>query len=136
MKRSPLSRTSALRRRHSLRARRKPADRTDPARAIWKVPHAGFCQCGCNRFALHLERHHVTTLEAIKAEGRMDVAWDLGNSMLLHELCHSRHTSAFRKIRLEKVPELALAFAVDLLGEDRAALYLARHYDCAHRWSA
>jgi hypothetical protein len=50
--------------------------------------------------------------------------------MLLDPHCHARHTSAMYRIHVENLPDAALAFAVDLLGEDRAALYVERYYNC------
>jgi hypothetical protein len=50
--------------------------------------------------------------------------------MLLHPVCHSRHHSGMRRIRIEYVPAAALSFAVDLFGELRAAEYVHRYYDC------
>lgn len=129
MKSSPLTRRTPPRRTGPLRRRRKPVV-VDPAvvaaREAWKVPRAGFCACGCDRFALHLERHHVVYEQHVRAEGG-DV-WDLANSILLHPRCHSQHHSAARRIPLAQVPDSALAFAVDLLGEDAAALYFVRRY--------
>lgn len=123
MKRSPL--------------KRKPrVKRDEPGRDAWKASKAGPCQCGCHRFSMHLERHHVIELQRIRQEGRDDLAWDLRNSMLLHPHCHGRHTSAMHRIAIERIPEEALAFAVDLLGEDRAALYIARYYDGRRSWAA
>lgn len=135
MKRSQLARKSPLRARAPMRRRRaKPPVETVEqrnARLIWKTPRAGFCQCGCDRFSLHLERHHVLTVSRLKQEGRTDVLWQLENSMLLHPHCHERHTGHARKIRIEHVPAVALQFAVDVLGEGAAAAYFSAHYDCA-----
>jgi 5-methylcytosine-specific restriction endonuclease McrA len=125
MKRSPLK-----------RGRRKPIDRTDPDFIAWKIPHGGYCQCQCGTFSMHLERHHVLPLSTLKQLGRLDVAWDLANSMLLAPVCHARHTNAVRRIPLEMVPEAAVAFVVDVLGEDRSVLFFARFYGCEHRWAA
>lgn len=127
MKHTPLKRTGSLKR-SQLRSHPKRVDRTDPARIAWKVPHGGFCQCGCDRFALHLERHHIVALSTIRQEGRLDLEFDLRNSLLLHPHCHSWHTDASRRIPLAAVPSVALDFAVELLGRDRAALYMARFY--------
>lgn len=123
MKRSPLSRKTLLR-----RGRPKPVNRNDPARIAWKEPTGGYCQCGCQRFSMHLEGHHVLEAQLLKREGREDVLWDPRNRMMLAPACHSNHTSAFRRIALKAVPAPAVAFAVEVLGEDRAALYLARMY--------
>lgn len=44
--------------------------------------------------------------------------------------CHARHhePSGRRRLPLGKVPKAAVKFAVDLMGEDRAANYFSRHY--------
>lgn len=128
MKRSALLRRTPLRTRSQLRSRPKRVDRTDPARIEWKIVHAGPCDCGCHRFSMHLDHHHVVSQQEIKREGREDMLWDPRNGMYLHPLCHERHTRAMRRIPLERVSGAALAFAVDLLGVERAALYVARHY--------
>lgn len=94
----------------------------------WKDPKAGFCGCGCQRFSLHLERHHVCYEQHVRAENG-DV-WCLANSLLLHPACHAAHHSGQRRIRIEYIPAAALAFAVDLFGEARAAVYVRRYYDC------
>jgi hypothetical protein len=119
MKRSPLKRYTALRSRPK---------RVSPIEGsfLWKEPHAGYCQCGCTRFALRLERHHVVYAQHVKAEHGNE--WDMANSMLISNWCHSHHHSGFRRIPLESIPEPALAFGVDLMGEDKAALYFARYY--------
>src|SRR6185312_16954391 len=126
MKRTPLKRSGPLRR------RRKTAHPAEDlaAKAAWKDPHAGYCACGCSRFTMHLERHHVVSQERIKQEGRWDLLWDGRNGMYLHPLCHARHTNAFRRIRIERVPMLALLFARELLGEAGAAAYLECQYNC------
>lgn len=127
MKRSPISRFSPLQRRSPLRQRPKKVSRTE-SEFLWKQTVSGFCQCGCSRFSLRLERHHVLDAQFLKRERHTAHLWDQRNSMLLHPLCHARHTNAFRRIPIEAVPEAALAFAVDLLGEDRAAVEIARRY--------
>lgn len=122
MKRSP------LRRRTGLRSRPKQINRNDPARQAWKTSVAGYCQCGCDRFSLHLHRHHVL-LEQIVEREHGDV-YDLANSMLLHPHCHANHHSAARKVPIESVPAAAVLFAVGLLGEAAAADYFDRRYGC------
>lgn len=77
---------------------------------------------------MHLHRHHVVMAQIVKREGGN--VWDLANSMLLHPDCHRRHHDHFHKIPIERVPEAALAFAVDLLGEGRASMYFAARYNC------
>jgi hypothetical protein len=77
---------------------------------------------------MHRERHHVLERGWLVKNGFKRYEFDLRNSMLLHPYCHANHTSAHRRIPVESVPERALAFAVDLLGEDRAAMEIARRY--------
>lgn len=120
---------TALLRRTPLRSRPKRVDLTDPARVAWKTSQSGWCQCGCDRFSLHLEKHHVTERQTVVREGRPDLEWDPRNGMYLAPICHARHTSAMRRIPLPSVPDAAVAFAVELFGSDlRAAQYLARFY--------
>jgi hypothetical protein len=67
--------------------------------------------------------------QIVKREKRFDLLWDLRNSMLLApEPCHSNHTNAHRRIALSAVPLPARAFAIELLGEDRAILFFTRTY--------
>jgi hypothetical protein len=42
--------------------------------------------------------------------------------------CHQAHHARTRPVALAALPEEAVAFAVRLLGEDRAHTYLARRY--------
>lgn len=121
MRRSPLKRYTAL------RSRPKKPTRTE-AEYAWKDHGPGYCQCGCDRYALRRERHHIIERSWLVKNGYGRYEFDQRNSMLLHPLCHARHTSAFRRIPIEAVPEAALAFCVELLGEDRAALELTRRY--------
>jgi hypothetical protein len=121
MKRSPIKRYTAL------RSRPKKPNRTEAA-FDWKDHGPGYCECGCDRFSLHRERHHVLERGWLVKNGFGRYEYDQRNSMMLHPHCHANHTSAHRRIPIESVPEAALAFAVDLLGEDRAALELSRRY--------
>lgn len=129
-RRTELKRTDSLKR-TVLRSRPKrrvetPVERE--ARLAWKTPHQGFCSCGCERFSMHLERHHVCYEQHVRREGG-DV-WNIANSMLLHPTCHASHHSAMRRIKIEYVSRAALEFALELLGEARSADYFARFYDC------
>lgn len=113
MRRSPLKRHTQ-------------SKRAEAGRVEWKEPHAGFCQCGCNRFSMHLHRHHVVYEQIVRREG--GDPWALANSMLLHENCHAAQHSGFRRIHVENLPLAAVDFARRLLGEDRAALFIDRYY--------
>ena len=122
--RKPLRRTPL--RRHPKRHVETPAERE--ARMTWADPHRGWCSYGCGSFSTHLQRHHVLLAQIVKREGG-DV-WALANSMLLAESRHRRHHDCIRKLPIGRVPEQAVAFAVDLLGEGRATLYFRARYDC------
>jgi len=106
---------------------RPPADhRSEPGYREWTKPTYGHCAvCGEEG---PLERHHVIKRQHLRAEGLP--VWDLRNSMLLGRYCrcHSRHTNAAVLIPLAAVPVEAQLYAVELLGEARAADYLARFY--------
>jgi hypothetical protein len=58
--------------------------------------------------------------------------WDLDNAMELGRWCrcHDDHhaPNGRKKLPLARVPRAAISFAIDLMGEDRARTYLARHY--------
>ena len=125
MKRSPLLARTSLKRSSALRTRHRPPS-TDLARKVWKEPRAGWCECGCGEYALHLERHHVFELQMCKRE-RLPL-WDLANSMLLSPHCHARHTSALRRLPIHRVPKAAIRWGVDQLGSDRAWAYLVKKY--------
>lgn len=120
MRRTPLLRRKAL------QSRPRSIDRHDPAVIAWKTAAAGFCQCGCGMFSMRLERHHVIYEQHVRLE-RGD-QWDLANGMMLRRECHRRHHDAIHRIPVESIPESALAFAVDLLGESGAAAYIGRYY--------
>lgn len=105
-----------------------PAEIT--ARLAWKEPKAGKCRCGCSPplIALHLENHHIVEQQMIKRLGRYDLLWDPRNALPLHPKHHAWHTSAFRRIPLASIPDAAVTFAIELLGEGSATVYLDRHY--------
>lgn len=126
MRRTALRHRKPLQARSRLRARPKPRAPRTVAEEAWKIPQSGYCQCGCDRFSIHLHRHHVVTQATVRREG--GDPWAIANSMLLHPDCHMRHHSAFHRIPLPSVPQDAVDFAVRLLGVDRAALYFARFY--------
>ena len=131
MKRSPLKQRTPLKR-SRLRSRSDSYSQKrmllEPGRTVWKEQQRGFCQCGCNRFSMHLERHHVVYEQHVRREG--GDPWTLANSMLLHPDCHARHHSGFRRVPVEYVPVEALRFALGLLGEARSAAYFQRYYGC------
>lgn len=122
MRRSPLLRKTRL------RARAKPR-KANPARDAWKTQEFGRCAV-CGHLG-YLVRHHVIYAQHVR-RADPSLEWDQRNAMLLGQdcTCHASHHAAVKRIPLELVPEAAVAFAVDLLGEEFAAAYLQRRYDC------
>jgi hypothetical protein len=108
--------------------RRQRAKHAEPGRAEWKAPHSGRCE-GCGRRG-PLVRHHVVREQDVRSEG--GDPWDQRNAMELGRYCncHGDHhaPNGQRKLPLEKVPQTAIRFTVELMGEDRAVNYLSRHY--------
>lgn len=107
---------------------RPPVDRSgEPGRREWKTPLVGRCaNCGARGLLL---RHHVIAEQHVRRAG--GDPWDLANAMALGYYacaCHRDHHSAVRRLPLSRLPDNALAFAVDLLGEAGAADYLRRYY--------
>lgn len=119
-----MKRTSLLRR-SRLRSRPRRVDYNHPGRKAWQEPQSGFCPV-CRRPCWRLHRHHVLLEQIVRREGA-DV-WALRNSMLICPDCHAAHHAASKKIPLKLVPEAAIAFAVDVLGEHRAARYFKDRY--------
>ena len=123
MKRTALRPVSAKRARH-LRV-----VRDEPGREEFKRIWMGVCSvCGAPGL---VRRHHVCYEQAVRrANGN---PWDLRNAMTvgLHETCacHSRQHTAVKRIPLAAVPTEAIEFAVELLGQFNAAVYLASHYE-------
>lgn len=105
-----------------------PADhRSEPGYREWTTPPPrGKCAC-CGEDGPR-ERHHVIKAQHLRAEGLP--VYDLRNAMLLGRWCrcHSRHTNAAVKIPLRLVPPEAVEYALELLGPERGADYLSRHY--------
>ena len=107
-----------------------PVDRrSEPGYAAWHQPSFGPCAaCGIPD---RLIGHHVILAQHVRA---LDpgLVWALANRLQLGSGarcgCHSRHHAAVARLPLSIIPDAALAFASDLLGEAGAADYLARHY--------
>lgn len=140
MKRSPLKRTatlsrSPLARKRPLRSRVK-ARTPETGEAAFKLVQRGHCSI-CGKWGW-VRRHHVLTESKVRQEGADP--WALRNAIIIGVGgeggarytcdCHANHHAASRKIPIELVPEDALAFAVDVLGEARAADYFRRRYRC------
>ncbi len=113
-------------RRSGLRPRPPLDHRSEPGYAAWHAPIFGVCSvCGQRG---PLERHHVVGEQVVRRE-RGD-PYDLRNSLELGRYCacHRRHTSAVARLPVSVLRSEHLAFMVELLGEDRAALYVVRYY--------
>lgn len=114
-------------RRSPLRAR-PPVDRSDEAGyRAWHTPVWGPCAV-CEKRGLLL-RHHVILEQHVRIEG--GDPWALANSLALGYFacsCHRRHHSACARLPISCVPAAAIAFAVQLLGAERAEDYLKRYY--------
>lgn len=99
----------------------------EPGRVAFKALSHGCCEvCGAPGLRL---RHHVIKESHIRAAGGWP--WDprVGLWVGIYSCrCHADHHARAKPIPLSMLPEDALAFAVDLLGEHQAAAYLARHY--------
>lgn len=133
-RRTPLKRHTQLRtlalRKHadSYRQRTKPID---PAEAEWKRPRYGRCQ-NCQLIDDRpLHGHHVVARQALARAELPE--FDPRDRMDLCERCHMNHEfgQVNRKIKVERVPVLALQFALEVFGEGGAAAYIERHYDCS-----
>lgn len=99
-------------------------------RTAWDdYPRWGNCEA-CGKHG-PVTRHHVVHRQHVRNWHGDE--WDPRNSMLVGDkfgrcTCHASHHLASRRIPLAKVPESALAFAVDLMGEHAAAAYFKRFY--------
>lgn len=127
MKRSPLQRRRPLRRSRPVAVSPRLAD---PERAAWKQVRYGRCEnCGeLSNWPLH--GHHCLARQKLALLGLSQ--FDSRNRMDLCDRCHFEHEfgQENRKIPVERIPERALAYMVDMLGEAGAADYSKRHYGC------
>ena len=107
----------------------KPTPRVDhrgePGWRDWHQPIWGNCAV-CSQPG-RLERHHVVLEQHVRAAG--GDPWDTRNALELGRYCrcHRDHHQAARRISLKHVPDQAVAFASELLGEGAGA-YLSRYY--------
>lgn len=101
----------------------------EPGREEWKRPHWGRCAL-CGERGL-LIRHHVVLEQHVRAE--FGNPYDLRNALPLGAYCrcHRLHHQAAARIPRSAIPPAAVEFAVELLGPERAELYLARYYSAA-----
>ena len=97
------------------------------SRAQWR-PRTGKCVVCGRRGPIWF--HHIVTRNHVEREGG-DV-WDFRNALPVGRpvlcSCHADHHSAKQRIPIYLIPECAHDFAVELLGEDRAAAYWRRYY--------
>jgi hypothetical protein len=70
--------------------------------------------------------HHVTTAQEVRRAG--GDLWSPANSIALCEVCHIAHHNRTRPIPLSAVPEAAVEFADELLGQPAADVYFTRYY--------
>lgn len=111
----------------------RAAGKRPPAR--WRNAKGNRCEVpGCpnprpGKRRLHL--HHVVTRQVIR-RNRGD-QWDPAVGMTVCDSCHSKHHHRTRPIPRSAVPAAAVAYAVQLMGEDRAEDYIARYYSAGDR---
>lgn len=82
------------------------------------------CVCGCGQRAV--QRHHVVYRQHIAQDG--GDARDPRNLVPVAHNCHGGHHSGARRFRLSRLPDSVFEYAAELMGADRAALYLGRYY--------
>lgn len=96
-------------------------------RVEWR-PRTGKCAV-CRRRG-PIWYHHVVLAQHVRREGG-DV-WDFRNALPVGQpflcSCHEAHHNAQPRIPAAKLPDDAIRFAVELMGEDRAAEYIRRYY--------
>lgn len=112
-------------RRVPLRAVPPPNRSDEPGYRVWHSPAFGRCAV-CDQPG-RLVRHHVVLEQHLRAMGAP--AYDLRNALDLgmHCRCHSQHHNGARRIPVSKVPDDAIAYASELLG-DGVGAYLSRYY--------
>lgn len=129
--------------RSRLRATYKPKGYDLKAAERWHrtVLHKAVCAvCGGRE---GLEAHHGVPKAAIEDfareerysnERRNELLWAEGNGVSLCRLCHGRHTNAFRRVPLTRLPTSVVLFAVELgalatrRGSEWAMVRLEREY--------
>ena len=96
-----------------------------------RAPAWACCACAAGRVAS--SSSNITILvraQVVRREG--GDPWDLRNALDVGTeavcRCHARQHSAFQRIPLSRIPDAALDFIIELLGSERAALWLASHY--------
>jgi hypothetical protein len=113
--------------------RPKPYDRQvldEPGRREWKKAHWGPCAvCGEDD---QLVRHHCLYEQHLRGQEGLAgaVIWDLRNALNVGMWCkcHARQHSGAQRIPASLLPAAAHEFGIEILGEGRWTLYVARYY--------
>lgn len=128
MKRTPLTRSSNLRKRRSRPKARITVGGYLP-HDFWLAAQAqGHCavtKAPAGRKG-PWEAHHVIEKQEVGSRG--GDRYDPRNALRLNELAHTRHTRAVRRVRLQELRDENIAFAFELMGR-AAYVYLNRMYD-------
>ena len=113
------------------REQRQAVIRDTPGRDAWVKPHYGPCaSCGLDD---RLIRHHILYLFHLKTEAPPERWFDLRNALDLSMWCkcHARQHSGSQRLPVSILPPAAHEFGIEVLGEGRWTLYVARYYaDC------
>jgi hypothetical protein len=108
------------------RARAK-AKAAAPGQAEWRAAAAAVSRCeSCETRRGPFQLHHVIYRAEVRR--RRGDQYDVLNGMGLCRSCHENHHARTRPVLRAKIPAAALAFAIRLMGEDAADVYLARRY--------
>lgn len=83
------------------------------------------------------QAHHVVEKQKLRAEGRMDLVWDIRNSLrLCEEPCHGRHTRGNQRVKLSALTDDNYEFAWYVLGMASADYLRSRYNGTDPRWVA
>jgi hypothetical protein len=95
------------------------------AKREWKSRSGRCAVCGRRGRVVF---HHIITEQHVRREG--GDPWDFRNALPLgvYCRCHGRHHNAHVRISMRVIPDAALVFARELMGEDRAIDYWCRYY--------
>jgi len=108
------------------RARAK-AKAAAPGQAAWRAAAARVRRCeSCGTRRGPFQLHHVVYKAEVRR--RRGDQYDVANGMGLCLSCHYDQHSRKRPIPLAALPAAAVEFAVRLMGEDAAHVYLGRRY--------
>jgi hypothetical protein len=135
VKRSPLKRAAALKRTTPLA--RKPRRRSGAAAARYRPDTTAFREAAraqgacmnprCPRPDRCWTSHHVVYKQHLIAEKAPDL-FPPADAMRLCVDCHAAYHARSLRLPADVLPPAAVAFAIELLGRERAAAYFARYY--------